>query len=66
MDLILYSTDCPRCKVIKKKLETKNLEYKENMDVDEMQAMGIQQVPVLSVDGRLMEFAEACRWVNEI
>ena len=51
--------------VLKKKLTEKNIEYTESNDIEVMVSMGIDQVPVLSVDGELLEFAEANKWINE-
>lgn len=65
MDIILYSTGCPKCNVLKKKLADKNIQYTENNDVDTMVSLGIDQVPVLSVDGKLLQFSEANDWINE-
>ena len=65
MDIILYSTGCPKCNVLKKKLADKNIQYTENNDVDTMVSLGIDQVPVLSVDGKLLQFSEANNWINE-
>jgi glutaredoxin len=66
MDIILYSTGCPKCKILKKKLEDKNIDYVENDDIETMISLGIEQVPVLSVDNKLFQFAEAVKWVNEL
>lgn len=63
-DIILYSTGCPRCDVLKDKLDTKSVSYNENNSVDEMTALGILEVPVLSVNGQMMNFKEAVEWVN--
>lgn len=63
-NLILYTTGCPKCEVLKKKLKAKNIEYVENNNVENMESLGIDQVPVLSVDGNLMSFAEANNWIN--
>ena len=63
-NIILYSTGCPRCEVLKSKLNDKAISYTENNSVDEMTALGITQVPVLSVNGNLYEFKEAVEWVN--
>lgn len=62
--VILYSTGCPRCKVLKQKLADKGIKYAENNSVDEMLAMGISEVPVLGVNGELLSFAEAVKWAN--
>lgn len=66
MDIILYSTGCPKCKILKMKLEDKNIDYVENDDIETMISLGIEQVPVLSVDNKLFQFAEAVKWVNEL
>lgn len=63
-ELILYSTGCPKCGVLKKKLDKKGIKYQENTSVDEMLALGFKNVPVLDVDGNCMEFSEAIKWVN--
>lgn len=63
-NIILYSTGCPRCEVLKSKLTDKAISYTENNSVDEMTALGITQVPILSVNGTLYEFKEAVEWVN--
>lgn len=63
--MVLYSTGCPRCKVLKAKLEQKGIEYTENNSVDDMITIGISEVPVLSVDDRLLNFVEAVNWINE-
>ena len=63
MELILYSTDCPRCKVLKMKLDAQNLPYTIETDVDKMLALGIKTAPVLS-DGKMLQAAEAAKWIN--
>lgn len=65
MRLVLYSTGCPKCTVLKKKLESKNIEFEENNSVDEMMTLGISTVPILKLDSTMMDFATAVKWVNE-
>lgn len=65
MDIVLYSTGCPKCSVLKKKLMEKNVRFTENNDVNEMLALGIDEVPVLSVEGKMLRFKEANDWVNQ-
>lgn len=65
MTVILYSTGCPKCNVLKKKLAAKNIVYSEVNDVKQMASLGIDAVPVLSVDGKLLNFQDAAAWVNE-
>lgn len=62
--ITLYSTGCPKCKVLKKKLDEKGIKYTVNLSVEEMTALGITQVPVLCVNGKLLQFKQAVDWVN--
>ena len=64
MTPILYSTGCPRCKVLETKLQQKGIEFYEANDEKEMEERGIMSVPVLDVDGALLPFKEAIDWVN--
>lgn len=66
MKIILYSTGCPKCNVLKKKLEMKGIDYEESGDVEKLIEMGIKQAPVLDVDGVLLDFVEANKWINWI
>ena len=61
----LYSTGCPRCKVIEKKLEQKNIQYEKVNDVTEMQRLGFTSAPVLEVDGKYLNFGDANRWIMD-
>ena len=64
--ITIYTTaTCPKCKILKKKLEDKNIPYVEFTDEEEMQRMGILAVPLMSVDGELMDFVKAIQYVNE-
>ena len=64
MNIILYSTNCPRCKILKSKLDKKGITYSVVDDVDKMLNMGMTVVPVLEVDGVRMSFKEAINWIN--
>ena len=62
--MILYSTGCPKCTILEKKLAEKNLVYKHEDNVETMLAKGLQTVPMLEVDGELLDFAEAVKYIN--
>lgn len=64
MTIVLYTTGCPRCEVLKKKLNSKGIQYEENSSVEEMKELGITNVPVLKCEGWLMDFKSAVEWVN--
>lgn len=63
--VILYSTHCPRCKVLELKLKQKNIDYEENNSVEEMTAKGFKEAPKLEVDGVAMDFKQAVDWIKE-
>lgn len=66
MKIVLYTTYCPKCKVLEKKLQQKNLVYEEVTDIDVMTEKGFMSVPVLEVDGEIMDFKAASDWINTI
>ena len=61
--LILYTTGCPKCVILKKVLDKKQLDYQIEENVGIMQSRGICHVPVLSVDGEMLDFATSFKWV---
>ena len=61
----MYSTGCPKCRVLATKLEKAGVEFAVVDDIDLMKERGIEEVPVLDIDGQLMSFIDAVRWVNE-
>ena len=62
--VVFYSTHCPKCSILEKKLKQANIEYTENNDVNVMLAKGMTSAPNLEVDGKLMGFTEAVEWIN--
>lgn len=64
-NIILYTTGCPCCTVLKNKLNEKSIRYTEVTSVDEIKAKGITRVPVLEIDGNMFEFKDAVNWVNK-
>lgn len=66
MRVIFYSTHCPKCNVLKKKLDQKNVAYEEVNDVEIMTQKGFMQAPMLEVDDKIMNFSEATNWINTL
>lgn len=63
--IVLYTTHCPRCTVLEKKLQQKGLEYSVEENIEVMNELGIKTVPMLQVDcGPLMDFVTANNWIN--
>lgn len=63
--VILYSTGCPQCKVLKAKLEAAQISYEICSDVDMMKAIGITSVPMLNVNGDILGMKDAMTWIRE-
>ena len=63
--IILYEHGCPRCKVLKSKLDQKGIKYEDISDVEVMKSKGFQEAPKLDVNGVVMDFKEAVKWIGE-
>lgn len=64
MTVTLFTTHCPKCKVIEKKLAQKNIEYEMVEDINIMKEKGFKSLPMLEVDGQVFNFIEANKWVT--
>ena len=63
--VILYSTHCPKCNILAKKLTLANIDYIENNNTDEMLAKGMLSAPYLELeDGTLLDFMQANNWLK--
>ena len=63
--VVLYEHGCPRCKVLKMKLDQKGVVYDTVNDIEAMKAKGFNEAPKLEVNGVVMGFKEAVEWVKE-
>lgn len=66
MEVVFYSTHCPRCEVLSKKMEKKGITFTEVNDVKEMRQLGFMSVPMLSVDGQIMDFSASIEWLDSL
>ena len=65
MKVIFYSTHCPKCRVVEKKLKGLNIEYTEIDDAQVMLAKGLKAAPALQIDDEeIMDFSAAVRWLQ--
>lgn len=66
----LYSTHCPKCNVLEKKLKENNIEFEIIDDVDEVVAFGreheINSAPILDFDGKIMDFIAANKYLTTL
>lgn len=62
--VILYTTHCPMCKMLKLQLDKANIEYEICDDVEHMKSLGFTKAPLLSVDGQIFQMKEALAWIK--
>lgn len=65
MNVTLYSTGCPKCKILEKKLLQKSIDFQVVTDRELMISLGFSTMPVLKVNDKIMNFKEAVNWVNK-
>lgn len=63
--IILFSTGCPKCNVLKQKLDASGLDYEVETDVSTLIDLGIMEVPILKVGDDYKSFKVANDWINE-
>lgn len=66
MKVILYTTNCPKCLVLEKKLESKGIIYKKVTDLDLMLQKGFMSAPILEVDGEIMSFKDGFNFIENL
>ena len=64
MDIKLYTIHCPQCNVLKKKLDLAGITYTLIDDREWLSANGYELFPILSVDGKEMDFFTAKTWLE--
>lgn len=65
--MTLYTTGCPKCIVLKSKLDAKGIDYEISDDVNYLIDNGIMEAPVLRLDDdEMLPFVEAVKYINSI
>lgn len=70
MKIILYSTNCPKCKVLESKLKSRNIQFDVITDIDVIRKTGYTEAPILEIqsdkDVRRLLFTDAVQFINTI
>jgi len=68
MEYILYSTNCPKCNILEKKLNQKNISFTKITDFNEEELLskGFTAVPVSLIDNKYYDFKEAVDYINTL
>ena len=64
--ITLYSTGCPMCTVLEKKMKAKKIAYEVCSDTTEMTKMGFNRVPGLKVGDAVFYFEDAVKYINNL
>lgn len=62
--IILYTIGCPKCIILKNKLDNKNIDYDVIYNEEEIEKAGITLLPVLEINGEKLDYGSAIKWVN--
>lgn len=62
--VILYEHGCPKCKILKMKLDKSGVQYETVNDIEVMKTKGFNEAPKLEVNGEIMGFKEAVEWLR--
>lgn len=68
MEYILYSTNCPKCNILEKKLNQKNISFTKITDFNEEELLskGFTAAPVSLIDNKYYDFKEAVDYINTL
>ena len=68
--MTLYTTNCPKCLVLERKLESKNINYKKVEDIEKIleiaKEQGVNTAPILEIDGEYLDFSHANTYINNM
>lgn len=62
--ITLFSTECPKCKVLERKLNNKNIAFEKSSNIQEVIDKGFMSAPILKVDNVYYDFKQGVDWVN--
>ena len=60
-----HITNCPMCEMLEEELQERNIVYESIMDENILREKNILHVPVLEVNGKILNLAESLKWVKE-
>lgn len=62
--MTVYSTGCPKCKIIENKLNYNHIRYNIVSDIDVIKSKGYFSVPMVEYKGKVYNFSEANNLIN--
>lgn len=63
--IILYSNNCPQCKMLEQQLTKFKIAFYKNTNLEEMQVKGFTSAPKIELeDGTILNTAQALQWIK--
>lgn len=66
MKVKLYTTHCPKCKILEERLNEKKIKYEIVDNIEELQKMNFKSVPNLEIDGKIYNYLESIKYLNKL
>ena len=66
MKVKLYTTHCPKCKILEERLNAKKVKYEVIDNIEELQKMNFKSVPNLEIDGKIYNYLDSIRYLNKM
>lgn len=63
-NIILFTIGCPKCNVLKTKLDRAGIHYVICEDKNKMIEQGITLLPMLKINDSILNFNQAVEWIN--
>ena len=60
----LFSTNCPKCRVLEQKLNQKNITFNIDNNMQEIIDQGFMSAPVLKIEDKYLDFKTAVDWIK--
>ena len=62
--ITLFSTDCPKCRVLEQKLIAADINFQKSSDIQEVIDQGFMSAPVLKIEDKYLDFKTAVDWIK--
>lgn len=66
MKVKLYTTHCPKCKILEERLNEKKVKYEVIDNIEELQKMNFKSVPNLEIDGKIYNYLDSIKYLNKM
>lgn len=65
-DIVLYTNHCPKCEILKEKLNSVGFDYDIEDNVETLHDMGFTHMPMLKIDDMILSYKQAFEYIDGI